>query len=292
MDSTIQTRGAFSEGIGLVWRRQRLVWWVFVVALFIGSFAAHDITSRLRPMLDESALAQPLLVHSFHIDKIIELDMKPAEYLDAGSTPLHYSLIFFFFLLLATGGILESYWRDATLSTGEFFQSGGTYFWRFLRLVGFLILCLIPVMILYFILGKISDGIDDKSISPFPGVWAKAISILIILFLMMVLRLWFDMAEVIAVAEGEVRSRRCLARSAALLRKHFGSLFWLYFRISFLAWLLFFVGLFFLVHGVHHSSVRFGLVVMQILVLYWIWARLWQRASETVWYKRYLISLP
>lgn len=147
-------------------------------------------------------------------------------------------------------------------------------------------------MILYFILGKISDGIDDKSISPFPGVWAKGISILVVLLLMMALRLWFDMAEVIAVAEGEVRSRRCLARSAALLRKHFGSLFWLYFRISFLAWLLFFVGLFFLVHGVHHSSVRFGLVVMQILVLYWIWARLWQRASETVWYKRYLISLP
>ena len=287
-----QSTGTLSAGIGLVWRRQRLVWWVFIVALLLASFAAHDVTSRVRPMLDHSLRATQLLVDAFHIPNAIELDMMPHEYLEAGSTPMHYSLIFFLFLLLATGGILESYWRDATLTTGEFFQSAGTYFWRFLRLVGFFLLCMIPVGILFAIFQKIAGSIDDKALSPMPGVWAQFIFALIILLIVMILRLWFDMAEVIAVAEGEVRSRRCLARSAALMRHHFGSLCWLFFSISFIGWLFFFLGLFFLVHRVHHNSIRFSVIFMQLLILFWIWARLWQRASETIWYKRYLISLP
>ena len=286
-----QAKGAFAEGINLVWRRQRLVWWVFVVCLIISHFAASNVIARVTPFLDYSPAAEALLARSFHFTAIIELNMRPAEYLDAGTTPGHYALIFFLFLLLATGGIIESYWRDATLTTAEFFQSCGFYFWRFVRLVCFLILCLIPVGILAAILEHITETVDKNSVSVMPGIWAQILTVTILLILLMILRLWFDMAEVIAVAEGEVRSRRCLARSAALLRRHFGTLFWLYFRISVIAGVLFFIGIHFIA-SFRHTSIRVELICLQILVLFWIWARLWQRASETIWYKRYLISLP
>ena len=280
--------GVFVGGAGLVWRRQRVLWWVFVVNLVLASFAARTITSRVAPVLNHSLASIPLLVQGFHVSAMDELGGPPAEYLTAGPTPIYYSVIFFFFMLLATGGILEAYWRDSSPTTGEFFQSGGSYFWRFFRLVIFLLLVLIPVGIVAAATRGIGNVIDEKSISPFPWVWFELGSVLLILFLLMSVRLWFDMAEVIAVAESETRSRKCLRRGAKVVWHNFGSLFWLYFRISFVGWLIFAAGMHFWVHHISHASITKSLLVSQLIVLFWLGARFWQRASETLWYKNYL----
>ena len=44
-------------------------------------------------------------------------------------------MVFFFFMLLVTGGILEAYRSEQKLTMSEFFQSGAACFWRFLRLL-------------------------------------------------------------------------------------------------------------------------------------------------------------
>ena len=41
--------------------------------------------------------------------------------LSFGHEGMHFGFVFFFFMLLATGGILEAYWRDATLTTDGIF---------------------------------------------------------------------------------------------------------------------------------------------------------------------------
>ncbi len=280
--------GVFVGGAGLVWRRQRVLWWVFIVNLVLASLAARTITSRVAPVLDHSLASIPLLVQGFHLSATVELGGPPEEYLTSGPNPLYYSAIFFFFMLLATGGILEAYWRDSSLSTGEFFQSGGIYFWRFFRLVIFLLLVLIPVGIVGAAARAIGNVIDEKSLSPFPWVWFAVGASLLLTFLLMSVRLWFDMAEVIAVAESETRSRKCLRRGAKVVWQNFGSLFWLYFRISLVGWIVLAAGMHFWVRHVGHASIKTSLFVSQLIVLLWLGARFWQRASETLWYKNYL----
>ncbi|MGC1583621.1 MAG: hypothetical protein WA766_19225, partial [Candidatus Acidiferrales bacterium] len=106
--------GVFVGGAGLVWRRQRVLWWVFIINLVLASLSAHTITGRVAPVLDHSLASIPLLVQGFHLSATSELGGPPEEYLTVGSTPIYYSVIFFFFMLLATGGILEAYWQDST----------------------------------------------------------------------------------------------------------------------------------------------------------------------------------
>lgn len=282
---TGEKSGIFTGGAGLVWRRQRVLWWPFIVNLVLAHFAAHATTARVESVLDQSLASERLLVHGFHFSAILELMSGPGNRLSFGPEARASALIFFFFMLLATGGILESYWRDTTLTTSEFFQNGGKYFWRFLRLVVYLIVALIPIGIIGAIGASTSNHVDAKSISPFPAVWINLATVLVVLLLMMIVRLWFDMAEVIAVAEGERAGWRCLRDSARLLRKNFGRLFWLYFRISFLAWLGEAILLHLWVRHVPAEWVGVSFVIAQLVVLFWMGMRWWQRASEVLWYQ-------
>jgi cytochrome b subunit of formate dehydrogenase len=119
--------GVFVGSAGLVWRRQRVLWWVFVVNLILASFAARTITSRVAPVLNHSLASIPLLVQGFHVSAMDELGGPPAEYLTVGPTHVYYSVIFFFFMLLATGGRILSKWRQLFLAlfpSGDFSLAG------------------------------------------------------------------------------------------------------------------------------------------------------------------------
>jgi hypothetical protein len=280
--------GAFFGGAGLVWRRQRVLWWAFIVNLFLASLAGHIVTQRVAPVLNHSLAAIPLLVQGYHIAAINDLGNTPEEYLYAGGTPFIFSVIFFFFMLLATGGILEAYWRDSSPTTGEFFQNGGTYFWRFLRLLIFMILVLIPVGIIAAVLHAIGNAIDDRSISPFPWVWFAVGTVIVVVFLLICVRVWFDMAEIIAVADSETRSRKCLRRGGKVFWRNFGSLFWLYLRISVVGLIVIALCLHFWMHHIAHASIGKSLLLSQLIALFGLGTRFWHRASETLWYKNYL----
>jgi hypothetical protein len=282
---TGEKSGVFTGGAGLVWRRQRVLWWPFVVNLVLAHFAAHVTLARVEPLLNSSLASERLLVHGFHFSAVLELMGGPENRLSFGPEGFVFALVFFFFMLLATGGILEAYWRDDTQTATEFFRNGGKYFWRFLRLVLFLIVALIPVGILAAIGSSISGRVDRTAISPFPAVWINLATALVVLLLLMIVRLWFDMAEVIAVAEGETASWRCLRDAAGLLAHNFGSLFWLYFRISFLAWLGEALLLHIWVRHVPHGWVGVSFIMAQLIVLFWMGMRWWQRASEVLWYQ-------
>jgi hypothetical protein len=277
--------GIFTGGAGLVWRRQRVLWWPFLVNLVLAHFAVHSTLGRSEELLQRSLASDRLLVHGFHFGAIIELMSGPAHRISFGSEGFHFALVFFFFMLLATGGILEAYWRDATLTTMEFFQNGGRYFWRFFRLMLFLIVALIPVGIVIAIGSAISGRVDEKSISPFPAVLVNVVTFVVALLLMMIIRLWFDMAEVTAVAESETGAWQCLRASAHLLRGNFASLFWLYFRLSFLAWLGVAILLEIWIRLVAPESIWLSFLLGQAIVLFWMGMRWWQRASEILWYQ-------
>jgi hypothetical protein len=281
----------FFSGAGLVWRRQRVLWWIFIVNLILAAFSTRGIAGRSAATLDHS-LASLRLVNQFDLSAFLGLFFQPEAPFDgAASAVTATSVLFLLFMLFITGGILTCYRDDQKLSAAPFFEACGRHFWRFFRLMIYFLIILIPIGILIGISAKVFNRIDDRSISPFPAVRFIEAAAIIILFLMMSLRLWFDMAQVIAVAEDERRMHRALRSAAGLLWHKFGSLFWLYLRISVVGWILFAAGLHIWMFHLRPEGIHKALFLSQLIILFWLGTRLWQRASEMQWYQRHQSAL-
>ncbi|HVB36771.1 MAG TPA: hypothetical protein VND42_05980 [Candidatus Acidoferrales bacterium] len=277
---------AFLGGAGLVWRRQRVLWWIFAVNFILAFFSIHGVVPRVGSVLDHSLAAQRL-VNGFDVGAFSELMLQPGiSPLDVSLAAMAYSLVFFVFMLFVTGGILEVYRRDSRVTTAEFFESSGAFFWRFVRLVIFLLLCLIPIAILHAIANRIGGHIEDTAVSAMTSVWFRIAVDIVLLFLVLILRLWFDIAEVHSVAQNEPRMRRSLAVAWRLTFGNFGRLFWLYFSIGVVACIGFGFGLWLWMYILPPTAITAAFFLGQTMILWWLATRLWQRSSETLWYQR------
>ena len=276
----------FWGGAGLVWRRQRVLWWIFAVNFILAFFSIHGVVPRISGVLDHSLAAQRL-VNGFDLGAFTELMLQPGiSPLSVSPAAMAYSLVFFVFMLFVTGGILETYRRDERMTTAEFFESSGAFFWRFVRLLIFLLLCLIPIAILHRILRSAGDHIDETAVSAMASIWFSIAAGIVILFLLIVLRLWFDMAEVHSVAQNELRMRRSLAVAWRLTFGNFRRLFWLYFRIGGVACVGFGFGLWLWMYVLPPTAITGAFFLSQAMILWWLGTHLWQRSSETLWYQR------
>jgi hypothetical protein len=281
--------GALSEGARRVWRYQRLLWWMFVVNLVLAAFGTLPVTSAVGRVADHSLHSQNLY-QAFDIPTFLDLADKPEVALWSkftGSTL--FAIIYFAFAFFLTGGILEAYRSGGKPTTGEFFQACGAFFWRWVRLLIFMLIVLTPIAILASSISKWSGTLSDDAPQEKLGFWVDVAGFLVVLLLAMLVRLWFDMAQVRAVAEDERPMRRSLARAFRLTFGNLGSLFWLYFRISFLAWLGLAAALWVWLR-VPAPDVGLSFFMFEVVLLWWIATRLWQRASETVWYERRAVA--
>ena len=277
-----------AAGAALVWHRQSVLWWIFAVNFLLAVMAARPFAAEINPMLDHSLHAQAF-VHGFNPTMFAMLLMEAKGMSAAGTASSFFIVLFFVFMLFVEGGVLEVYWLGRPLTKGEFFEACGRFFWRFVRLLVLLLIVLIPVSIVYRLVSRVSDALEEKIANPIPGVWMEFIGLLLVLFLMEAVRLWFDMAQVRAVAEDERAVRRALRWSLKITWGNFGSLYWIYLRISIVAWLV--IALLFAVWVklVRPEWVGASFVTTQLLALAWLGTRLWQRASETLWYQQHLL---
>ncbi|HEV2488554.1 MAG TPA: hypothetical protein VGT03_02005 [Candidatus Acidoferrales bacterium] len=276
----------FFGGARLVWRRQRILWWIFAVNLILAFSSIHGMIVNSGAVLDNS-LASDRLVHGFDLSALGELGQQPGiSPIDVSATSFGYGLVFFVFMLFITGGLLDVYRRDTKLTTAEFFEACGSFFWRFARLLIFLLLCLIPIALLRSLFRSLGGKIEEAAVSPMASIWFRVTGGVIVLFLLMVLRLWFDIAEVHSVAQNERKVRRALAAAARITLGNFGRAFWLYLRISVIAWVGFCLGLWLWMFVLRPEAITTALLLSQLMILWWIGARLWQRASETLWYQQ------
>lgn len=272
-------------GWSLVWRRMRLLAWLYLISLALGWFATLPLESTISPVLDHSLAAAPLY-HGFSIASYAELMMNPAVSTQAAGTAASMlGVVWLVVMIFLTGGILRVYNEDRTYVTGEFFGACGQYFWRFVRLLIFFLLALIPPVLVYQGFHAWSGHLADQIANPAPSLVVSFGGTLLVLFLLMWARLWFDMAEVIAVAENEYASRRAVARAFRLVWRNFRPLFWIYFRLSFLSWAGTFVFLWIWERFVPAEGIRRSFFLTQAIIFLWILTRLWQRASETLWYQ-------
>ena len=277
----------FLAGAGLVWRRQRLVWWIFAVTLIFGLLSTQGMVDRASPTLNHSFASQRL-VNGWDISAFAELAQLPNSPLEfQGPTVMHFSAVFAIFMLFVTGGILAAYLRDEQPRTDSFFEACGHYFWRFVRLLIYFVIVLLPIGAIGAGVGALYDHIDEVSISPFPAVYFLIGASVVVLLLLAIVRLWFDMAEIIAVADDERRMHKALRRAARLLWHNFYSLLWLYLRIAVIGLLVIVIGLRVWMMNLSPQSVITAFLLSQLMILVWIATRLWQRASEVLWYREY-----
>ena len=278
----MRTRAA-SAGFGLLFRRQYLLWWVFAVNFVLAAMATLPAAASMAGVMGHS-LYSNRLVTGFDVSVLIELLMRPQVH--GGTTLTLFPLIFFFFMLLAEGGILLSYRQDRRLGAGEFFGAGGKFFWRFVRLAVCLLVLLIPVFFAWNALSRWSDRLSSNSPNPYAGFQVELAGGIILLLVFLALRLWFDMAQVRLVASDERSVLRALRWAFGTTLRHFGALYWLFLRISVASWLAVGVVFWIWMSLVPHEHMGLSFLLGQFALLFWLAARLWQRAGETVWYER------
>ena len=282
---SIVEKSPLVAGLGLVWRRQSVLWWIFVVNFVLAGMGAGTFMRQVSPVLDHSLHGQAL-VYGLNPIVLIALLMEAHGAPAAEMASACLVLVFFIFMLFVEGGLLELYRLDRRLTKGEFFEASGRFFWRFVRLLIMLLIVLIPVGILHGLTTHASHLLDERSPDPVPGLWVQVTGLLLVLFLMQAVRLWFDMAQVRAVAEDERAIRRALGRAFKITFGNFGSLYWMYLRISIVAWLAMAALLWIWERLVRPEWIGVSFLLTQLILLSWLATRLWQRASETLWYQR------
>ncbi len=286
-----EQKGLVAAGAALVKRHPRVLWWVFAVNFILGGLGSAGAAGALHDALHHSLAGQPL-IDRFDLGMFLELVNRPEVNLMqyAGSSYL-FAGLFFLFMLFISGGIVEVYWRDRKLTTGEFFAASGAFFWRFVRL---LLLSLIPIVILGVVHGAIhhmSDYIDDRVTAAQVSFFIFLIGSVILLLLALCVRLWFDIAQVRTVAQNERGMWRNTWKAFGITWRNLGTLFRAYFCIAFFAWATLAIGLWIWVY-LPATTLPVTFILLELIMLAQIVARLWQRATAVTWYQRHAVLVP
>ncbi len=281
------SKGTVGTGWSLVWRHKKILIWVFVVNLVLGALATNAPRVEFSKVLDTS-MHSAGLANGFNVGTFAELLSRP----DINMTALMrgsvlYSYLFFLFMLFIVGGILTAYREDRRLSTGEFFGASGDYFWRMVRLW---LMSLIPYAIIAAIIGLVF-AIASSVASERTAFQTRMVGLGIAVVLALLVRLWFDVAQVRAVAQNEHGMFRDLMRAFVISFKAIGTLLWMYLRISIVAWALLWFGLWSWSH-LPGNQVWATWLVLEAVMLTQIFARLWQRAASVRWYGLYAEEHP
>ena len=279
-------KGSVGKGWSLVWRHQKILWWLFfvnVVLAYVSTLAPRMVIGKI---LDHSLYSERL-ARGFDLAVFSDLASKPEFPMIAllrGSMLMAW--VYFAFVLFVTGGILVAYREDRKLSTGEFFEASGDYFWRMLRLV---LMSLIPFGAVGGLMAIVL-GISGTSSSESPnaklGFYILVTGYVISMLLVLIVRLWFDVAQVRAVAQDERGMFRNLMRSFVITFKDFFRLFRIYFSISLFGWVVLGLGIYAWTRlsGNHVFRV---FVLAEIILFAQLLTRLWQRAASVAWYGEY-----
>lgn len=284
-------KGLVAAGASLVWRRQRLLWWVFVVNFALGLMGSAGARSQLDKLLGHS-LASEGLAKGFDLGMFFELVDRPEANLmrSAGSSVL-FAALFPLFMLFVTGGILAVYREDRKFTAGDFFAASGAFFWRFVRLALFSI---VPFGILFGMLSgvnKLADYLGDRAVSAKAGFEILLTGTILVTLLLLFVRLWFDIAQVRAVVQDEPNMWPNLWKALGISWRNAGTLFRVYLCISGVAWVTLAVGLW-LWTKFKPTWTPATFVLLEFIILLQLLTRLWQRASSVTWYKRHAEAVP
>jgi hypothetical protein len=278
------TPSIFLGGLRLLFSNKRTLLWSYLALLAVGLIGGVSLHARIGPFLDHSLAAQKL-AGSIDIAYFAELFMHANEH-DPGSGPVTASLTLVSVLLsfFFAAGIIFVFLSGEKPRLATILRAGVDYFWRFFRLTLFTAIIAGPILGLLGWLRILYLKSADENVVEAGYYWRFLLTLAILLLVAIVLRLWFDLAEVYVVKlgqDGDRRVRRTLGPSLRLLRAHFGHLFLSYFVAGALGLL---VSAFFFSIWLFNQASHLVVPVFlwsQIGLIFLLASRIWQRGIVT-----------
>jgi hypothetical protein len=284
-------KGLVTAGLSLLWRRQGILCWVFAVNFICGALGTAPAALTLNRALHHSLAGQPL-TKGFDLGMLNELFRLPDVGLMRSSTASYiFACLFFLFMLFVSGGILETYRQDSSLTTGDFFAASGGFFWRFVRLMLFSLVPFTFLWSMYPVVNKLADYVGDRVVADQVGFFIDLTGTIILALLALLIRLWFDVAKIRAVAQNECGMWHNMWKSCDITWRNLGTLFWMYFRISLLTWIVLLLG-FLIWTKLPPTATPITFVLLEFMILSQLTGRLWHLASATTWYQRHAEPVP
>ncbi len=276
------TKSILRLSAGLVWRRRNVLLLVFVANFAVTALSGLPFSQRLRSL--DYSLRSQLLVRGMDVGVLSEVLRRPEIGRPGSDMLVLPQFVYLVLILFLTGGILNSYTAGRHLSMAEFFRDCGAFFWRFVRLLLFLAAVTILITVIAALFSAAIEPLGSGVNQDRNSVLSGAAPVALWLFLFSIVRLWFDMAQVRAVLEGERAMRRTVFRAFRQAFGNFVQLFWLFLRpvilgsivsgAAFLIWM-----------SIPAHLFGISIALWEIVILFWITMRLWQRAAEIVWYQ-------
>lgn len=273
--------GSVRSAAGMVWRHQRLVWWIFAVNLVIAWLSSLPTRATLIAVLDHS-LESAKLVTGFDLGTLGLLLERPdvsARALAPGA--IGAALIFLVYLLFIDGGVFRVFLEDRKLSRAEFFENAGLFFWRMLRLALYsaapfgLLMAAGAGLSSY--AGKLSSDAPQERLGFFVNMAGK----LVIVVLALWVRMWFDLTQARVVQDNLRKVLRVLAlnlKVALCSRRLFAS----YVGIGLFAAATFAAGVGTWVY-LPHAATGASFLLLELVTITQIASRLWMKAASARW---------
>ncbi|MGC2108185.1 MAG: hypothetical protein WA655_01625 [Candidatus Korobacteraceae bacterium] len=280
-----------SAGFSLLWRRQSVLWWLFAVNFVCALLGTIPAMLPLHRALSHTLAGEPL-AKGFDLGMFAELIRLPGIRLMHAATGSYlFAFVFFLFMLFVSGGVLETYRQDRRLTASDFFAASGGFFWRFVRLLLLSIIPFIAVGMIYQGLDKLADYLGDRAIADQVGIFLSFFAIAVFMLLALLVRLWFDIAQVRTVAQNERRMWRNTWKAFRITFRDLPKLYWMYFRISLFALITLAVGVVIWAH-LPPTATPVTFVLLELILLGQLVTRLWQLASAMTWYQRHAEMVP
>jgi hypothetical protein len=284
-------KGLVAAGAALVWRRQRVLWWVYAVNVILGLLGAAGARAQLDRVLQYS-LAGESLTKGFDLGMWFELVDRPESGLMRFTSSSYlFAALFPLFMVFVAGGILMVYREDRKFTAGDFFAASGAFFWRFVRLALLSLVLFAGLGTLLWGVNKLSDYIGDRVVAAQTGFYVLLAGAIVVVLLLLFVRLWFDIAQVRAVVQDERRMWPNLWKALGITWRNRMTLFRVYLCISGVAWVTLVIGLY-VWAKLPPTATRVAFVLLQFIIVMQLLTRLWQRASAVTWYQRHAAIVP
>jgi uncharacterized MnhB-related membrane protein len=273
--------GSVRSSAGLVWRHQRLVWWIFAVNLLLAWLASLPARATLSAVLDHS-LESAKLVTGFDLGTFVMLLERPDVQLPSlASGAVGASLIFLVYLLFIDGGVLTVYVEDRKLSRAEFFENSGLFFWRMVRLALYSVVPFGLLMAANNGIARFAGKLWDEAPPDRLGFYVYLGGKLLVVVLALFVRLCFDLAQARVVRDNERKLFAMLWRSMKLAFRS-GKLYASYLGIGLIAAAAFALGIDVWLH-LPHSAMGASFLVLELVTITQIVSRLWMKAASARW---------
>ncbi len=272
--------GSVRSSAGLVWRHQRLLWWIFAVNLTLAWLGSLPVRATLSAVLDRS-LESAKLVTGFDVSTLVLLMERPEVQLPKlAPGTVGAAAIFLLAMLMMDGGVFSVYLEDRKLSRQEFFGSCGLYFWRMVRLALYSVVPFGALLAAEIAMGVYAGKFSGDAPQERLGFFLNVASKLLIVLVALLVRLWFDLAQARVVNGNARRLFRELWRSfKATFRS---GLYWKYLGIATFAAASMAAGVW-VWAMLPHAAVGASFVVLELVTVVQIASRLWMKAASARW---------